>query len=172
MVAQGLPHPISIWLDNRVYLSAFVHKVASLSESALVLLVEDLAFARSIELAIFVCVLGPQLLNSMCESASILIRTISLLHKVLAQLDLYVASSGHGEISVGWVVLAFASFKGIALFEIGLSLMLVFDVVEREGVEGCVVWVVCLFFVFGGVVLPLIAVMMLLVFANALTHAQ
>lgn len=88
---DGFPNCPSIAIDYFADLSILVHEVAALSELALVLLVEDLAASRAIQLAISVGVPGTQFLDAVSEPASILVGTISFFHKVFAEFHLDLA---------------------------------------------------------------------------------
>ncbi len=94
-----------------------MHKIASLAEFALMLLIENLAFPCSIELTVSPRILGPQLFNPMCEFAAILIRAVALFHKIFTQLHLDLIHPhivSRVPLSV-MCALALASFEGVTL---------------------------------------------------------
>ena len=93
-----------------------MHEVASLPKSAFVLLVKDLAPTSAVQLTIPIKgVLRPQFVNPMGELAPVVIGTISLLHKVLAELDLDIVPFGDGELPIILIVVALAGLKGVTL---------------------------------------------------------
>lgn len=112
-------------------LAIFVHEIAALSELALVLLVEDLAFPCAVELTVAPGILRTQFLDAVSELASVLVGTIAFFYKILAELHLYLVfpSVIAAALSVG-CALTLAGLEGVTVL---LSVFL-----ELVAMEGCV----------------------------------
>lgn len=137
--ADGLAKSLVAGGHNLADLAIFVHEIAALSELALVLLVEDLAFPGAVELAVAPGVLRAQLLDAVGELASVFVGTIAFFYKIFAELHLYLVFPSVVAAALGVRrALAFASLEGVALL-LGVLLELVAMercVKCRNGVEG------------------------------------
>lgn len=79
-----------------------MHEVAAFSELALVLLVEYLAAARAVEFASAPSVSCAQFFDSVGEPTPVLIGTVSLFHKVFAELHLDLVLARLRRLEVLW----------------------------------------------------------------------
>jgi hypothetical protein len=103
-------------LENLTDFSAVMHEIAPLSEFALVLLIENFAFPRAVQVRSTARILRPELFDAMGKFTPVFVRTAAFLDVIFAKLnfDFPIFAVGHFPLFPKRI-LALARIKGIAL---------------------------------------------------------